>query len=60
MNRERVKSAEKTSHEVAQARRQVQDIGGADHGKTAWFEHAKDSAKYRTNLFETLDCFDTG
>ena len=28
--------------------------------QTAWLEHAKDFAKYRTNLFETLDRFDTG
>jgi len=60
MNRERVKSAEKTSHEVAQARRQIQDVGRADHGKTAWLEHAKDFAKYRANLFEPRDRFDTG
>jgi hypothetical protein len=55
----RVEPAEKTSCEIAQARRQIQDIGHADHGHTAWLEHAKDFAKQRARLFEVRDRFDT-
>src|SRR5215472_2774053 len=58
-DRERVKPAEKTSCEIAHARRQIQDIRRADHGDAAWLEHAKDFAKQRTRLFETVDRFDT-
>jgi len=57
---ERVKPAEKTGCEIAQARRQIQDIRRADHGETARLEYPKDFAKYRASLFEALNRFDTG
>src|SRR5438477_3803399 len=59
-NGERVKPTEETSHEIAQSRWQIQNIGRADHGKTAWLEHTKDFAQQRAGLFEVLDCSDAG
>src|SRR5438105_5120873 len=59
-DRERAKEIEETGHEIAQARTQIQDVGGGNDRQSARFEHAKGFAKERTRLLEVFDGFDAG
>src|SRR5205807_2586750 len=56
-DRERTKQIEKAGHEIAQARTQIQDVGGGNDRESARFEHAKDFAEERTRLLEVFDGF---
>src|SRR6266513_2537724 len=58
--REWTKEIEKTGHEIAQARTQIQGIGGGNNREATGFEHAKDFAQERTRLLEVFDGFDAG
>src|SRR5207302_4680984 len=57
-NRERAKEVEKTGHEIAQARTQIQGIGRGNNRESTGLEHAIDFAEERTSLFEVFDGFD--
>lgn len=59
-DRERAKKIEKTGHEIAQARTQIQGIGRGNNRESAGLEDAKDFAEERTRLLEVFDGFDAG
>src|SRR5205085_3457239 len=59
-NRKRAKEIEKTGHEIAQTRTQIQGIGCGNNRESPRFEHAKDFAEERTRLLEVFDGFDAG
>src|SRR4029077_20053097 len=59
-NRKRAEEIEKTGHEVAQARTQIQDIGRGNNREATGLEHAMDFAQEKTRLFEVFDGFDAG
>src|SRR5205823_9878872 len=59
-NRERAKEIEKTGHQIAQARTQIQGIGRGNNRESTGLEHAIDFAEERTRLFEVFDGFDAG
>src|SRR5207247_10418165 len=59
-DREWAKKIEKTGHEIAQTRTQIQGIGRGNNRESAGFEDAKDFAEERTRLLEVFDGFDAG
>src|SRR6266567_7923551 len=59
-DREWTKQIEEAGHEIAQARTQIQGIGGGNNREATGFEHAKDFAEERTRLLEVFDGFDAG
>ena len=59
-DREGAKKIEKTGHEIAQTRTQIQGIRRGNNYESAGFEDAKNFAEERTRLFEVFDGFDAG